>query len=269
MFAAKAGAKAVYAVDMSSIADQAKTIVKANNLDGVITVIQGKIEEIELPSDKVDIIISEWMGYFLLYESMMDSVIYARDKYLVPDGLMFPDVASMYVAMIEDAEYKSEKIHFWDNVYGFDMSCIKKIAILEPLVDTVEGEAQLSNACKLITFDLKTVTKEQLDFSASFKVHVTRNDFCHAIVAWFDVDFSACHKPITFSTGPSDEYTHWKQTVFYLEDDLTASVGDTMTGNISCKRNAKNPRDLDIVIDYTFDGAAQAKVEKTQKYRLR
>lgn len=40
--------------------------------DGVIEVIQGTIETIELP-EKVDIIISEWMGYFLLRESMLDS----------------------------------------------------------------------------------------------------------------------------------------------------------------------------------------------------
>lgn len=68
------------------------------------------MEEVVLPVDKVDIIISEWMGYFLLYESMLDSVLYARDKYLVPGGLMFPDEATMYMAAIEDQEYKEEKI---------------------------------------------------------------------------------------------------------------------------------------------------------------
>lgn len=49
----------------------------------VITVLKGKIEEIELPVDKVDIIISEWMGYFLLFENMLNTVLYARDKWLV------------------------------------------------------------------------------------------------------------------------------------------------------------------------------------------
>lgn len=68
--------------------------------------IKGKIEEIELPVRKVDIIISEWMGYFLLYESMLDCVLWARDKYLNPDGLLFPDRAVMYVASIEDADYR-------------------------------------------------------------------------------------------------------------------------------------------------------------------
>ena len=48
-----------------------------------ITLIKGKVEEIELPVEKVDVIVSEWMGYCLFYESMLDTVIYARDKWLV------------------------------------------------------------------------------------------------------------------------------------------------------------------------------------------
>merc|ERR1711991_530101 len=138
MFCAKAGAKHVYGIDMSSIVEQARKIVKANNLEDKITLIKGKVEEVEVPFDKVDIIISEWMGYFLIYESMLDTVIYARDKWLKEDGLMFPDVASMHICAIEDGDYKDEKINFWENVYGFDMSCIKDIALSEPLVDTVE-----------------------------------------------------------------------------------------------------------------------------------
>ena len=45
--------------------------------------IRGKVEEIELPVEKVDVIVSEWMGYCLFYESMLETVIFARDKWLV------------------------------------------------------------------------------------------------------------------------------------------------------------------------------------------
>jgi protein arginine N-methyltransferase 1 len=51
-----------------------------------VTIIKSKVEEAVLPVEKVDIIISEWMGYFLIYESMLDTVLYARDKWLVKDG---------------------------------------------------------------------------------------------------------------------------------------------------------------------------------------
>lgn len=109
-FAAKAGAKHVMGVDMSSIIEKAREIVAANGLSDKITLLQGKMEEVVLPYPKVDIIISEWMGYFLLYESMLDTVLYARDRYLVPGGKIFPDKATMYLAGIEDGEYKDDKI---------------------------------------------------------------------------------------------------------------------------------------------------------------
>ena len=64
-----------------------------------VVVIQGTMESVELP-EKVDVIISEWMGYFLLRESMIDSVIVARDKFLKPGGSLFPSHASMYLAPI-------------------------------------------------------------------------------------------------------------------------------------------------------------------------
>jgi protein arginine N-methyltransferase 1 len=140
MFAAKAGARKVIGIECSNIVEYARQIVQANRLDEIVTIIKGKVEEVELPEDiqKVDIIISEWMGYCLFYESMLDTVLYARDKWLTHDGLMFPDRATLFVCAIEDRQYKDEKINWWDDVYGFDMSSIRKVAISEPLVDVVD-----------------------------------------------------------------------------------------------------------------------------------
>ena len=158
----------------------------------------------------------------------------------------------MYIAAIEDGEYMNEKIHFWDNVYGFDMSSIKELAYLEPLVDTVESEAVVTNQTKILEVNIETVTKEELDFLGEFKINARRSDYVHAFVAYFDCTFSKCHKPITFSTSPHSEYTHWKQTVFYLQNPIAIGPGEMITGKISCKRNANNPRDLDITIFSTF-----------------
>lgn len=46
----------------------------------------GKVEVVDLPVSKVDVIVSEWMGYCLFYESMLDTVLFARDKWLVRGG---------------------------------------------------------------------------------------------------------------------------------------------------------------------------------------
>jgi len=49
MFAARAGARKVIGIDKSNIIDRATEIVKANNLSDTITLIKGKVEEVELP----------------------------------------------------------------------------------------------------------------------------------------------------------------------------------------------------------------------------
>jgi protein arginine N-methyltransferase 1 len=96
MFAARAGAKKVYAVECSNIVEQCRLIVADNGYADTVEVIRGKMEEITLPVDYVDIIISEWMGYFLLYESMLDTVLYARDKYLRPETGIYIHIC-MYI----------------------------------------------------------------------------------------------------------------------------------------------------------------------------
>jgi protein arginine N-methyltransferase 3 len=74
-------------------------------------------------SQSVDVIVSEWMGYFLLYELMLSSVIHARDHWLKPSGAILPDTAEMYVAGFGKG---GTSLSFWENVYGFNMSCIGK-----------------------------------------------------------------------------------------------------------------------------------------------
>jgi len=49
---------------------------------------------------------------------MLDTVLLARDKYLAPGGKLFPDKASIYIAAIEDQEYKEEKINCKSSLIG-------------------------------------------------------------------------------------------------------------------------------------------------------
>ena len=114
------------------------------------------------------------MGYFLLYESMLDTVLYARDKWLVKGGIVFPDKAVMYLCAVEDGQVKSDRIDFWDNVYGFDMTPIKDIALKEPVVDVVDSKAVVTDSVPILHLDILTCTKEDLQFNSSFKLNAQR-----------------------------------------------------------------------------------------------
>lgn len=261
MFAAKAGAKHVIGVDRSDIINLARQVVEINGLSDQITLLHGLMEEVELPYPKVDIIISEWMGYFLLYEAMLDTVLYARDHYLKEGGLILPDKATMCMASIEDHDYKQDKIGFWRNVYGFDYSPFEKVALAEPLVDTVEYKNLVSDPCEFFSIDLYEVTKEDLAFTRPFSLMNTRDETVHGIVVWFDIVFSHLNQQVQFSTGPNARYTHWKQTVFYTKLDRFMRYGDKLEGTISVRPNKENPRDIDVAIDYTAVTASGRRLE--------
>jgi len=268
MFAAKAGAAKVIGIEMSNIVEHAKKIVVANHLDNVVEIIQGKVEEVSIPVEKVDIIISEWMGYCLFYESMLDTVLYARDKWLAQDGMLFPDRATLFVSAIEDRQYKDDKINWWDSVYGFDMSCIREVAMTEPLVDVVESKQVVTNSCLVKEVDLYAVKKEDLAFSAPFHLQVRRNDYVHALITYFNIEFTKCHKRTGFSTAPEARYTHWKQTVFYFDDYLTVKAGEEIFGSFTMKPNERNNRDLDFQVEIEFHGEL-SECQESHKYKMR
>ncbi|XP_052708946.1 protein arginine N-methyltransferase 3-like [Crassostrea angulata] len=256
MFAARAGARKVIGVDQSEIVYQAMDIVRENGLDDVVTLLKGRIEDVELPVDKVDIIISEWMGYFLLFESMLDSVLYARDKYLQPNGVVHPDSCTIVLAALDDPDLQASHVTYWDDVYGFKMTCMKSEVIKEASVEFVKADKIISDQVVVKTLDSCTCSVTDLQFSQDFTLTATSEGQINAIVGYFDIFFhEGCSKQVMFSTGPGATPTHWKQTVFLLQQPIKVTKGQTIKGHLVCKKNRRDPRSLAITM--TIDGVTQ------------
>lgn len=49
--------------------------------------------------------------------------------------------------------------------------------------------------------DIYTVKVEDLTFTSPFCLQVKRNDYVHALVAYFNIEFTRCHKRTGFSTS--------------------------------------------------------------------
>lgn len=49
IWSAQAGARKVYAVEATKMSEHARALVKANNLEGVVEVIEGSMEDVTLP----------------------------------------------------------------------------------------------------------------------------------------------------------------------------------------------------------------------------
>jgi protein arginine N-methyltransferase 1 len=130
------------------------------------------------------------------------------------------------------------------------MSCIKPNVMCEPLIDICEKNAINSSHCKIFEIDLYTVTKEQLDFTASYELTMFRNDTVHGLMAWFDIYFDKLPKKVEFTTSPYSKPTHWKQVVFYTEYDLAVEKGDVLKGSFAVRKSNSNFREIDVKISY-------------------
>ncbi|TRY58731.1 hypothetical protein DNTS_001277 [Danionella cerebrum] len=117
-------------------------------------------------------------GYFLLFESMLDSVLYARDQYLADDGLVYPDRCSISLVAVSDMQKYGERIAFWEDVYGFKMTCMKKAVIQEPVVDVLKPETVISEPAVVKTIDCGSVMVSELEFSVDFVLKITASTMC-------------------------------------------------------------------------------------------
>ena len=274
MFCARAGAKQVIAVDNSSILIKAQDNIVRNNLHKTIHCIRGKIEEVTLPVSSVDIIVSEWMGYALLFEQMLDSVLWARDRYLAPNGLMVPSHAILRLAPFSDANLVASHVSFWHDVYGFQMTSMLKNVYEEVLIHTASEDTLISDPCTFLSLDLHSISKEELTFSRPFSVKLTKtdpDDTLDGFVVWFDIFFLPARELllpenvakargkgyVAFSTGPGSQETHWQQSVLFLNRqklDEHLQEGDEVSGTVSYSRRKGEERGLDIGIAYGIAG---------------
>jgi protein arginine N-methyltransferase 1 len=283
IWAAQCGAKKVYAVEATYMATHAKKLIKANGLDGIIEVLQSTVEEVELP-EKVDVIISEWMGYFLLRESMFDSVLVARDRWLKEGGAMFPSHAKMYLAPIRTGTSAQKHADYEDSCAGWDEfsdQTLQNYGVdMRALTETFEQEQRefflntsawvdvhpsqlLGPPCVLKAFDLHTVTLEEmkaLDVPFNLRVIGASGPAGPAEVGafcgWFDVSFKGSvanpnETNVELTTAPdANGATHWGQQAFYLQPTLSASDGSVIKGRLELKRKQENQRLYDLRVTW-------------------
>ncbi|KAM4024635.1 protein arginine N-methyltransferase 2 [Anomaloglossus baeobatrachus] len=258
----------VYAVEASDIAEQTQKLVDDNGYSSIIQVQCHRAEDLQLPT-KVDVLVSEWMGTCLLFEFMLESVLSARDLWLEEDGVMWPSTARVHlVPCSADQEYE-ERVLFWDSPYGLDFSALKPMAIQEffskPKPDyVVKPEDCLSQPCTLLDVNMKTLNVEDLEkMSTEFNFHVDRDGTFHGFTAWFSVQFQNLdnQEQVELDTGPFNQLTHWKHTLFMLDQPTQVYIGDRIAGSAVFQRNPIWRRHLSVTITWSITRSSVRTVE--------
>ncbi|XP_011644303.1 probable protein arginine N-methyltransferase 6.1 [Pogonomyrmex barbatus] len=242
IFCAQVGAKKVYAVEASELAKNIEQVTTENNVQDKIEVIHSKIEDIDPNNlEKVDIIVSEWMGFYLVHEGMLDSILFARDYFLREDGLLFPWIAKLYASPCQ----LPSMYEFWNDICGVSMRCIgqeyRKIKSLKPQILLLNQNDLLGDIRLLAWLDLSCISMKDIDLLGEENhISVCKKDGrFQGMCIWFAIEFPDGSE---LSTGPYDKETHWKQTVIVLPEDIEVIRNEPIVFKLELKKDMSYPR---------------------------
>uniref|UniRef100_A0A3Q3W0F2 Protein arginine N-methyltransferase 2 n=1 Tax=Mola mola TaxID=94237 RepID=A0A3Q3W0F2_MOLML len=260
----------VYAVEACSMAAYTRQLVKQNGFEEVVTVLQGRAEEIQLP-EKVDVLVSEWMGSCLLFEFMVESVLLARDRWLKEGAVTWPSSAALTLVPCQADGYYAEKMAFWEHPYGLDFTPLQPLARQEFFTKPrfshlVEPAECLAAPCHVIRLDMYTLQIRDLEVLGRFLFCVERSGIFHEFTAWFTVHFNSMEaegSAVELDTGPSAEPTHWKRTLFMLDRPVSVCAGDSISGTIVLRRNPVWRRHMNVFLHWSINGSTEDVGTKT------
>ncbi|ORM41158.1 Protein arginine N-methyltransferase 8 [Babesia sp. Xinjiang] len=233
LFAARAGAKLVVGIDnCENMVKMSEEHAWVNGLTNV-RFLHGKVEDSDLvyvngtvcfkrdcegnfpyETFKCDILISEWMGYGLLYENMLPSVLFARDKYLTKEGVMVPSKVKLGFFALDMHDKLLSKLKEWEQPkYGLILNGLRYDAaelLKNPTVEVTDPSSIVSDANGICLIDLKHLKQSDIANAHEFEVKVHEGKKCSSLALYFDCIF----EPRLTATANVPAVINLKSTTF-------------------------------------------------------
>ena len=223
VWAAKAGAKKVYAVDASPVIATAEEVAEQNGVADRIEFVYGKFRDVELP-EKVDVIIAN-----LGFQGAIDEMPFAAERWLKPEGIMLPTEVEVGFAPVECERLHEELVNYWgEKPYGLDVSPLRKYATNLTHYNYMDEDELIAEGHTIPVFNLReeaSMRKEHLEFTAR------RDGTVHGLIAWYSFRMPGGDE---FSTRPPIKVSPdiWIQTYLPIDEPLQVNKGDKITSDI-------------------------------------
>ncbi len=234
MFAAAAGAKKVYAVERTETAQLARRIIEANGYADRIEVLQSDVENITLP-EKVDVLVSEWMGGFGVDENILAPLVMTRDRHLKPGGTMIPGRVTAYLAPAEIPTF-DESIGMWrSKPHGVDLGIIARLTTQETFHTQQHLEVADLVATPQVMWSHDPYTCSLAEADSSFQTKqtftATRAGMISGFVSWFTAEMGDGNV-LTNAVGAPN--THWGRTLFPVDRPIEVAAGMPVHVELHC-----------------------------------
>ena len=221
LFACRAGASRVYAIEAEPIAELARSIARASGFADCIQVLRGHSSEIELP-ERADVIVSDQIGRFGFEAGLLPLFADARARFLKPGGVLVPASLDLFVAPVEHAR-QSARVAFWRrHPAGFDFAPAHRIAANTGYPIRLRPSQLLAEPGRGLSVDLASGASYPLRLDASFVV--VRGGTLDGIGGWFVAQLSPT---VTATNSPLDRQRIVRRQAFFpIASPVALASGD-------------------------------------------
>ena len=233
--AARAGARHVYAVEASDIADVAERVFALNGVEDRVTLIPGWSRQIELP-ERANLLVAEVIGNEPLEEEILETILDARNRLLVPGARLIPYALTLLArpVLLPEPEIRQRAfgraaVERWHALYGMDFEPLLDAAIPGPTHTITEGEVvatwpQVGPSVELTKLDLTTFDAPSVDVSAD--LFVDPPGAVNAIALTFS---AGLYGGIAHSLDPWIwPGSSWATSVWVLPDQIEVGAGSVL-----------------------------------------
>jgi protein arginine N-methyltransferase 1 len=219
LFACRAGAEKVYAIESTAMVSLARKFAEENGYADRVSFIHAHSLEARLP-EKVDAVVSETLGHGGLEENILGSLLNARTRFLKPGGIIIPRRIIIYAAPAHVPQIIRRQ-KFWDTrKYGLDFRPAQEYAQNMVHPRRLQPGQILTKPQKIFDLDLRRIKRDRVFGRARFCF--SRSLTFSGFACWFQAELA---KNIILDNAPASPRTHWFQLFFPAPDTYQLGAG--------------------------------------------
>lgn len=220
MLAARAGARAVYALEYGLMATVARHLVRTNGLESVITVEPCHSTQWQ-PPEPANAILCETLGFAIFDEEFRESLADARDRMLAPGGTLMPCKLRIYTVPVSP-------MHSVPNLGGIDELCGLDFKPLARLLSATSQRAhipvenELAVRAEVWNLDCYTMSAAEILYG-EVGFTIQKNGLLGGFLLWFEADLGGS---ISLSNRCPHWSNHWGQLFLAAKQQQEVHPGD-------------------------------------------
>jgi len=238
IFAAKAGARRVIAIEESGIADLAAAMFEANGVADRIELRRANSRDVSV-DQPADVLIHEIIGNDPLNENVLPSIEDARARLLAPDGMLIPFAMEICCVGFEvaDTPYNDRaracsELTELEGIYGLDFGAFRRVfdaAPSDPFIRPLGNLGQAKFAPRILTAETEIC---RIDFAGDtpltasppddLRLHATQTGSLGGVLIYFRAHLD---DETVLSNSPYAPRSSWDRNARALERLVMVSPG--------------------------------------------